>query len=303
MRHVSDSVRSVLQTVPAERAWLVIDRGGDDGVLLREMHASGARFTVRAAQNRIVRHGRRQRKLFDVVRAGELIVRRVLPLPATPKRVAREAVVEVRTTRTTLLLPSDRGERRESLAVNVVEIRELGNRPDRVRWVLLTNAPLDTSEQVDDVIRSYRLRWRIEEFHRAWKTGRCNVEAIQLRSLEGVRKLATLLGAVAARAERLKQLSRTDPDAPATIELSEVEIRALIFAKRDIKTRVEVVPDGIPTIAQATQWIADIGGYAGHYKKGSRPGTITIARGLQDLAIWTHARIAFEAEQAKKRTK
>jgi len=112
-----------------------------------------------------------------------------------------------------------------------------------------------------------------------------------------------MLATVAVRAERLKQLARTNPDAPATIELSEVEIRALIIAKRRIKTRVETVPDGIPTIAQATLWIADLGGYAGHYKKGRQPGTVTIARGLNDLAIWTQARIAFEAEQAKKRTK
>jgi hypothetical protein len=303
MKHVSDSVASVLQTLPAHLAWLVIDRGGDDGVLVREMQASGARFTVRAAQNRIVQHGPRRRKLFSVARAGKLIARRRLDLPATPKRAAREALVEVRATTTTLLLRSDQGHTPEPLTVNVVEVRELGNRRDRVRWVLLTNAPVDTIEAVDQVIRSYRLRWRIEEFHRAWKTGTCDVEAIQLRSLQGVRKLATLLGAVAARAERLKHLSRTEPDTPATVELSEVELRALLVAKREIKTSVEIVPDGIPTIAQATQWIADLGGYAGHYKKGRRPGTITIARGLQTLAIWTHARIAFEAEQAKRRAK
>jgi hypothetical protein len=301
MKHVSDSVASVLQTLPAQRAWLVIDRGGDDGVLLREMHASGACFTVRAAQNRIVEHGRRRRKLFSVARTGKLLARRVLDLPATPKRSARAAIVEVRAQPTTLLLPD--GKKRVPLAVNVVEVREVGNRRDRVLWMLLTNAPIDTLEQVDEVIRSYRLRWRIEEFHRAWKTGACDVEAIQLRSLEGVRKLATLLGAVAARAERLKHLSRTDPNAPATVELSEVEIRALISAKRRSKTSVEVVPDGIPTIAQATLWIADLGGYAGHYKKGRSPGTITIARGLEKLAVWTEARLAFEAERAKKRRK
>jgi len=303
MRYVSDSVACVLEKLPADRAWLVIDRGGDDGVLLREIDASGARFTVRAAQNRVVQQGRRERKLFAVVRAGKLIARKLLELPATPNRTARDATIEVRATRTALLIQSARSKAREPLALNAIEVRETGNRRDRVHWTLLTNAPIDTVEQVDDVIRSYCLRWRIEEFHRAWKSGSCDVEAIQLCSLEGVRKLATMLGAVAARAERLKYLSRTNPNDPATIELSEVEIRALIFAKRDIKRRNETVPDGIPTIAQATLWIADLGGYAGHYKKGRSPGTITIARGLEDLAIWTHARMAFEAEQAKKRAK
>jgi len=303
MKYVSESVASTLEVLPAHRAWLVIDRGGDDRVLLNEMHANGARFTVRAAQNRVVEQGGRRRKLFSVVRAGKVMGRKVLSLPATPKRRAREALVEIRTTATTLLLRSNEGEERTPLQVNVIEVLELGNRRDRIRWTLLTNAPTQTREEVDEVIRSYRLRWRIEDFHRAWKTGACDVEAIQLRSIDGVRKLATLLAAVAARAERLKHLSRTDPDAPATIELAEVEIRALIVAKRQIKTRVETVPDGIPTIAQATRWIADLGGYGGQYKKGRQPGTITIARGLERLAIWTDARIAFEADQPKRPAK
>jgi len=303
MKYVSEAVASVLKTLPAQQAWFVIDRGGDDGVLLQDMQTRGARFTVRAAQNRIVEHGGKRRKLFRVVRTSKPLASRVLQLPATPKRRARRAVVEIRAVRTTLLLPSQKGKRRTPFEVNVVDVREVGNRRDRVHWTLLTNAPIESQADIDEVIQSYRWRWRIEEFHRAWKTGSCNVETIQLRSLEGVRKLATMLATVAVRAERLKQLARTNPDAPATIELSEVEIRALIIAKRRIKTRVETVPDGIPTIAQATLWIADLGGYAGHYKKGRQPGTVTIARGLNDLAIWTQARIAFEAEQAKKRTK
>jgi Transposase DNA-binding/Transposase DDE domain len=303
MKYVSDSVASVLEVVPAERAWLVIDRGGDEGVLLDELDASGARFTVRAAQNRVVEHRSKRRKLFSVARAGKLIGRKLLQLPATPKRRAREAVVEIRTTTTTLLLRSSKATQRCPLQMNVVEVREQGNRRDRIRWTLLTNAPTKTRQQVDEVITSYRLRWRIEEFHRAWKTGACDVEAIQLRAIDAVRKLATLLAAVAARAERLKHLSRTDPGAPATIELAEVEIRALIVAKRQIKTSVETVPDGIPTIAQATLWIADLGGYSGHYKKGRQPGIVTIARGLERLAIWTDARVAFEADQPKSRAK
>lgn len=304
MKYLSATVSSVLDVLPASRAWLVIDRGGDERVVLEEMQTSGARFTVRAAQNRVVAHGSKQRKLFSVARAAKVFCRKTLALPETPKRCAREAVVEIRATATTLLLASDGNHHvRTPLEVNVVDIFEVGNRRDRVHWMLLTNAPVTTLAEIESVIRSYRLRWRIEEYHRAWKTGACDVEDIQLRSIDGVRKWATLLAAVAARAERLKHLSRTDPDAPATIELSDVEIRALVIAKRQIKTSVESVPDGVPSIAKATLWIADLGGYAGHYKKNRSPGTITISRGLERLAIWTDARIVFEAEQQNRRRK
>ncbi|MGZ3454597.1 MAG: hypothetical protein ACXVEF_33625, partial [Polyangiales bacterium] len=116
-----------------------------------------------------------------------------------------------------------------------------------------------------------------------------DLESTQLHRREAITKWATILGAVAARAERLKQLSRTEPDAPATVELTDTEIVALITAKRRIKTSVEEVPDGVPTIAKATLWIADLGGYSGHYKKGRSPGTTTIARGLERLAMWSEA--------------
>ena len=298
MQHLTDTVDAVLARIPAASAWVVIDRGGDESFTLQQLASSGASFTVRAAQNRVVEHRGKSRKLFSVARSGKLLATRSLELGATEKRKARTAVVEVRAAETTLLLPTSKGsKKRVALNVGVVEIREVGNRRDKVSWVLLTNHPVTAIDNVDRVVRSYRFRWRIEEYYRGWKRGGCNVEDIQLRSVEGIRKWATLLGSMAARAERLKYLARTQPDAPATIELSEVEIRALVIAKRQIKTSVEQVPDGIPTIEKATLWIADLGGYAGHYKKGRRPGTTTISRGLEDLAIWTAARIAFETEQ------
>ncbi|MBK8409364.1 MAG: hypothetical protein IPL19_15435 [Sandaracinaceae bacterium] len=67
---------------------------------------------------------------------------------------------------------------------------------------------------------------------------------------------------MAARTEHLKRLARTQPDEPATCELTEDEIQVLIFAKRRIKTSVELVPDGIPPIKTAVRWIADLGGWA-----------------------------------------
>ncbi|MBP7685780.1 MAG: hypothetical protein KBB95_27930, partial [Deltaproteobacteria bacterium] len=43
------------------------------------------------------------------------------------------------------------------------------------------------------------------------------------------------------RTEHLKRLARTQPDEPATCELTEDEIQVLIFAKRRIKTSVELL--------------------------------------------------------------
>jgi hypothetical protein len=52
--------------------------------------------------------------------------------------------------------------------------------------------------------------------------------------------------------------------------------------KREHKKKTEVVPDTMPTIAQATRWLADLGGYTGR-SSGGPPGAITIRRGLEYL--------------------
>ena len=76
------------------------------------------------------------------------------------------------------------------------------------------------------------MRWRIEEFHRTWKSGACNGEDTQLRSREAVIRWASMLAVVAVRIERLKRLSREEPTRSAADELSDIEIEVLLLLKR-----------------------------------------------------------------------
>jgi len=130
---------------------------------------------------------------------------------------------------------------------------------------------------------SYAQRWRIEEFHKTWKSGACNVERCQLRAAKHVIKWATIMAAVASRIERIKVLSRSTPDLPASAELGPYEIQALILLKREYKKRTEIVTES-PTIAQAALWLAELGGYTGVKSSGGPPGSITIRRGFDQIA-------------------
>jgi hypothetical protein len=134
------------------------------------------------------------------------------------------------------------------------------------------------------VVFGYTQRWRIEDFHRAWKRGICNVEDTRLRARAHVIKWASVLAAVAVRAERLKHLSREQPARPASDELSKIEIDALLLLKRRNRKRTEVIPDTIPDLETATRWIAELGGYTGK-SSGGPPGATTIARGLERLQM------------------
>ena len=107
---------------------------------------------------------------------------------------------------------------------------------------------------------------------------------------------ASILAAVAVRIERLRLLSRTAPEQPASIEPTPHEIRALIVLKRQAKKRTEVIADSMPTIGQTTVWIAELGGYTGK-SSGGPPGSITIRRGLERLRPAATLLKALESEQ------
>lgn len=188
---------------------------------------------------------------------------------------------------------------------NVVWAREVGNVPSSEKpldWMLFTNYPVDTLEQARQVIYGYSQRWRIEDFHRTWKSGHCDIESSQLRSQHALKKWATVMAAVAMRVERIKLLARTQPDLPASVELSPTEIQALLLMKRKYAKRTEQITDDMmPTIAQATEWIARLGGYTGK-SSGGPPGSITIGRGLQYVRTITDGLEAL-AQHKKRSTK
>src|SRR6185295_12018350 len=151
--------------------------------------------------------------------------------------------------------------RHTRLRAQAVWATEVGTCPPGEKpldWLLLTNQPVYTLADAQQVLDAYATRWRIEEVHRTWKNGGCHVEATQLHSEAAVKKWATLLFTVATRTERLKTLARASPDRPASVELSADELRALLLLKRRQKKRNEVVPDTMPSIEQAVRWLADL---------------------------------------------
>lgn len=146
---------------------------------------------------------------------------------------------------------------------------------------MLTNRPVWTFAQALKVVDGYTHRWRIEEFHKTWKTGACNVEGMQLHCSESAIRWATILSAVAARVERLKYLSRTEPNTPADAELLPHEIKALVVLHHRTAKHCDSLARTL-TIGEAVLWIAQLGGYTGK-SSGGPPGTITITRGLEYL--------------------
>ncbi len=292
--------RAFSDDAPGVEPWFQMDRGADIWSVLKLACALGALLTVRAVYNRPLDGGGR---LWTTLERARLVAKQRIDVPARPparrkkriggKRVsystaprkARIATVAIRAATVPLECKTQHG-RVLTVTVNAVLVREQGRRhDDRLEWMLLTTHPIGSRRDVLEIVRAYALRWRVEDFHRAWKRGLCRVEDTQLRSRNAIFKWATILGAVATRAMRLTHLARQTPDVLASTELSSSELQAVVALRRP----KDFDDDDIPklTLARAVRWIADIGGYTGPWN--GPPGATVIGRGLYDVLVTARA--------------
>ncbi len=288
-------MRSVKATIarlaPAEVVpWFVIDREADSRHILERFKDEPCLFTIRGTKDRTLAQAEKDSSVRAALLKKAPLAKMVVDVRRTGKRPPRSAEVEVRAKEVELRFRQLGISPEATMKVHAVWVRELVRVPgkeEQLDWMLYTNAPITSAEAALQVVESYRARWRVEEFHRTWKQGECEVETTQLRSLEAVVKWATILAAVAVRIERLKYLSRSEPDLPASVEFLPIEIEAMKL-EREMRAEGKRIklPD-MPTLAQATHWIAELGGWIG--KRNGPPGSITLARGLDRLSIYVAA--------------
>jgi hypothetical protein len=290
-----EAIDRLREHAPETLAVTVMDRGFDCWPVLLTAQ-DGAHFIVRAKHDRRVANGSRggRRYLHPTLASQAPQGTYEVEVPARGGRPARVARMQLQYAPVTVRLPVTR-KRRVQVQLNAVLAREVrGPRGQALCWMLLTTEPIDTFEHVVALVRAYTYRWRIEELHRMWKRGGCNVEDTQLRSRDAIIKWATLHCAVAARALRLTQLARTHPEAPATAEFSQAEIDAAIVLRRK---RTKFRLGDVPSLGDMVRLVADLGGYTGK-SSGGPPGATVIGRGLQRVIV---AAEVVEAMQANKK--
>jgi hypothetical protein len=274
------------KTNPTTRLWFQLDRGGDFHQLLSWAAASSHWLTVRAAYDRRTINADSESAaeasyLWDTLEACPLGGTMSVDLPATKKRKARTATLHLRWKQVRLRLVDRRTGRQSQVALYALLAREIGTPADgseTVEWMLLTNHEIDSFDVARLVLFGYTQRWRIEQFHRTWKSI-CRIEETQLRDIANFERWAAILASVATRLLRLTYLARTRPDANADTEFSRAELTALILEKGRATHKLG---DSI-SLGLAVNWIAEWGGYIGETASGGPPGTTVLARGLKDL--------------------
>ena len=287
------------QHAPGTKLWFQFDREGDAWPILQSAGREGHGFTIRGNHNRrVTLENGRQTYLRNLLAKQPVVIHYDLQVSGASKRKERVAKMAVQACKAKLDFRDKRTEKHFPQTVNVVLAREQGTTPageKPIEWMLLTNRPVARVRDINQIIFGYAQRWRIEDFHRTWKSGTCRVEESQLRSAEALIKWATILAAVAVRAERIKILSRQEPDRPASDEFSPLEIRAIILLRFGKSAKKHLAAAQVLTLAQATLWLAQIGGYTGK-SSGGPPGSVTLTRGLKEVAAVVRAFDALEGD-------
>lgn len=283
LRGLHDSVELV-RPLEGVRAVTVLDREGDVVALFEEQQRQGAvDLLVRARHNRVLG---KSGKLFDQMRKArvraklKVEVQRQSARRSTRRQGSREvqperkALLELRYEKVRLR-PSDPDS--PPLWVQAVHVREPSEPPTgkRLEWLLLTTCQVRTREDAEQVLNWYRLRWRIEDWHRMLKSG-CKVEYLRHRRVEGLERAVAINGVIAWRLTTMTLLRRQTPESPAELLFTEIELMAL----KDFASEREL-PE--PTnLGQAVRTMARMGGYLDR-KGDPAPGNQKLWDGQYDL--------------------
>lgn len=275
------------QHAEGTRLWFQFDRGGDANAVLNAMVGANDWLTVRCCTNRRIESPDDDREyLFETIEEQPVGGYYDLQIKGTSGRTARAARMSVRWLNARIRVTPSTERRCTYHDFNFVLALEDGTAPageEPIKWILTTNRPVGDFDEALEVIQGYTFRWRCEEFHRAWKSGCCDIESTQLRSADAIERLARITAAVAIRVVGLTYAARRAADQPALEMFDDTEVALLRGSAIKNKWCRKPPPVDSVTVQQATEWLARLGGYTGR-SSGGPPGQITLTRGLQRLA-------------------
>jgi len=263
------------EALPNTRLVYVADREADFMELLKKAEALGhpADWLIRSKNNRRVPST--QNKLWDEVKASDAVGEIRFTLPRRGNQKAREVHQQVRVKRVRL----SAGKKQEIEATCIIA-QEL-NPPESakpVEWRLLTNRKAETFEDAVQMIDWYRARWEIELFFHVLKNG-CQVEALQLSTIDRLEIALALYFVVAWRINRLMRLGRACPDLEAELLFDPDEWRAAYVMNK------KKLPKKPPSLNEVLRLVAMLGGFLGR-KSDGEPGVKTLWLGMQRITYF-----------------
>jgi hypothetical protein len=284
--------REVAQQLPEVQFVCVGDSEADIYHLFAEPQGEQpVHWLIRACQERRVENAGKSQTIRDCVMASPVLFTKEISVRGRraktscetrsrrESRESRTAEVEVRAARVTLRPPAASDRPLSPVAVNVVVVRE-SHPPkgeDAVEWILLTTLPIDTVEEVRQVIQYYCVRWMIEVFFRTLKSG-CRVEKRRFEHIDRLLPCVAVYLIVAWRTLMVCRLGRSCPDMDCEAVFEESEWKSVWMV-----IHRKAPPRKPPKLAEMLRLIGQLGGYVNRANRSDPPGPQTIWLGLQRM--------------------
>jgi hypothetical protein len=148
---------------------------------------------------------------------------------------------------------------------------------DPICWMFFTTLPIDSFEQIVEVIKYYLCRWEIEVFFKILKSG-CKVEERELKSAERIKNMLALFFILAWRIQYIMVMGRKHPEISCSEVFEEAEWKSVY---KIIKK--SAIPETPPTLGELILMIARLGGYLTG-KNRPPPGPKIMWRGMRRMS-------------------
>lgn len=258
----------------------VCDREADIYEYLDYQLSMNHRFVVRASENRRVTGP--EGKLSTVIEALEASEHYTLNIPQKGGRPARTAKIALSYTPVTLKKPQ-RADANETITVNMVVCQEVEAAEDTrpLRWIIYTSEPITSAADARQIVRYYELRWRIEEYHKIWKSEGTQVEKLRMQSRTNLRRVAVIQAFIAVRLFQLRELAQNREEAkevPCTVHLDSVSWKILW----KVVNKSKPIPEEPPSLYWSYYALAKLGRWYDS-KRNGRVGTVALWNGWLKL--------------------
>lgn len=171
------------------------------------------RFLVRAKENRILLAP--NSKLKALIQTSPHKCGYTVDVKQRGGRKARKAHMLLSYDAITLKKPKH-AEGQDSLALNVIICQETNpgsGVEEPLCWILYTNEEISCPEDALKIVRYYELRWRIEEFHKFWKSDGTDVENLRLQHKNNIQRIAVIQAFIAVRLMQLQEIAQNKEQA------------------------------------------------------------------------------------------
>jgi len=244
---------------------MVGDREADGFDFLSYNLQAGQRFVIRA----LVVENRRVQGVDEPLRAHlaaqPSLGTAEIPIQQRGGRKSRVATVHLRSAEVTLPVPRSPGRKGSPVRLWAVYVQEenppRGAKP--LSWMLFTSEPAPDMESALRVKRFYQYRWKVEEFHKAWKSG-CGGEALRMPFADNLRRMLQILAFVAVYLVQLRDAANDTPDRSCEVLLTRQEWKLLWLSAPQRKR----LPSKPPSLRWACEALGRLGGWTDSKRTG-----------------------------------